>query len=185
MTFREYWEQIYINQDELSSLIFSYWNEYSAPGTWGFSIVLSLTILPLILVYFFVDRKRIFEIFFFGYTVHMLWTYASLPLENNGYFTHHYFLTPYLPFSLNMTVSVLPVGFLFVYQYCTNKGKNFYLYAAALSALFAFVFATIEVYVGYAEFRGWMNQFYLFLIDMVIAVIAYWFTRLLLKVQRG
>lgn len=185
MTFTDYWNEIYSSADELNSLIFSYWSEYSHFGTWQFWMIVFLTIAPLVLLYFFVDKRRIFEIFFFGYTVHVLWTYASLPLENNGYFTHHYFLTPYLPFSLNMTVSVLPVGFLFVYQYCTSRGKNFYLYAAGLSALFAFVFATIEVYVGFAEFRGWMNQFYLFLIDIAIAVIAYWFTRLLLKVQRG
>ncbi|WP_088036460.1 hypothetical protein [Evansella clarkii] len=187
MTYTEYWDQIYSNIDELNSLILSYWNEYSSPATWEFSIVLSATLLPLILIYFFVDRRRIFEIFFFGYTVHVLWTYVSLLLESTLYFIQQRFLTPYLPFSLNMTASVLPVAFLFVYQYCTNKGKNYYffLYAIVVSALFAFGLAPVSVYLEYIDLRKGMNYFHLFLIDIGIAFTAYWFTRLVLKAQRG
>ncbi|MCY9658306.1 hypothetical protein P5G65_02210 [Paenibacillus chondroitinus] len=183
MDFKQYWNQILEKQEELNSQLSSYWSSFSDMGNWQFWVVTSLLVVPLLLVFFIVDRKRIFEIFFFGYTVHMIWTYIDIALGRTGHFTHKYFLTPVLPNALNITVSVLPVGFLLLYQYCTNKNKNFYLYTLLLSAMFAFGFATIEKYMGFVEFRKGTNQFHLFIIDVGIAYIAYWFTRLLLKVR--
>jgi hypothetical protein len=178
---KQYWEQIYEKTEELNSLYSSYWNQYSNLGTWQFWLVLSLLVIPLILLYFTLDRKRIFEILFFGYTVHVLWAYIDLALGRNGFFTHTYFLTPILPIATNMTASVLPVGFLLIYQYCTNRNKNFYLYTLLLSAIFAFGFAWVERLLGLVEFRKGMNHFYLYLLDLGIVFISYWFTKLILR----
>jgi hypothetical protein len=179
MEYEEYWEQIKDKSEELNSIISSYWSTYSNMGTWQFWMVVSFLVLPLILLYFTVDRKRMFELFFFGYTVHMLWTYIDLALERYGYFIHTYFLTPVFPMALSMTASALPVGFLLIYQYCTNKKKNFYLYTLLLSAVFAFGFASLEYRLGLSEFNKGMNQTYLFLIDVGIALISFWFTKLI------
>ncbi|WP_078553478.1 hypothetical protein [Bacillus alkalicellulosilyticus] len=185
MSVTEYWNEIYKQTDELNRLFSSYWHEHSHMGTWQFWVALSFLVLPLILLMYTIDKRRIFEVFFFGFVVHMLWTYASIPLERGGLFTHLYFITPTLPFALNMTASALPIGFLLVYQYCTNHQKNFYLYTVMLSAIFAFGFASFEDFLGLVEFRKGMNQFYLFIIDIVIAFVAYWFTKFLLGVKRS
>jgi len=183
MDYRQYWNQIYEKQEELNSLTTSYWKNFSSMGDWQFWVVAFLLVSPLILLYFTVDRKRIFELFFFGYTVHILWVYTDIALEENGYFVHTYFLTPLLPNAINVAASVLPVGFLLLYQYAINKKKNFYFYTLLLSAGFAFGFATIEKYMGFVDFRKGTNQFHLFLIEIAIAYIAYWFTRLILRVS--
>ena len=149
MEYKEYWSQIHKESEEFNSIISSYWNEYSHIGTWQFWVIVSLLIIPLILLYFTVDRKRIFEIFFFGYTVHILWTYVDIPLERYGYLVHTYFISPAFPFAINMSASALPVGFLLLYQYCTNHNKNFYMYTLLLSAFFAFVISSIEQVFGY------------------------------------
>jgi len=180
MNYNEYWNKIYEEKNELNSIYNSYWNEYSNLGTWQFWMVISLLVIPLIILYFKVDRKRIFELFFFGYTIHMLWTYIDIALGRNAYLIHKYFLTPLLPNATNITASVLPVGFLLIYQFCANNKKNFYLYSLILSALFAFVFASIEEYLGFVEFRKGMNQFFLFLLDIGIVYTSYWFTKLIL-----
>lgn len=185
MDYNQFWEQIYIKGDELSSLYSAYWNQYSNLSTWQFWIVISLLVLPLILLFFTVDRKRIFEVFFFGYTVHMLWSYIDIALGKNGYFVHTYFLTPLLPNATNITASVLPVGFLLLYQYCTNHKKNFYLFSLILSAIFSFGFASIEKSLGLVEFRKEMNTFHLFLLDIGIVFISYWFTKFILKLKRS
>lgn len=184
MNYNEYWDRIFQNNDELRTLFSSYWQQYSAMGDWQFWLVLILLISPLLLLYFAVDRKRIFEVFFFGYSVHMLWTYVDMILARNNMLIHPYFLIPILPYATNMTASVLPVGFLLLYQYCTNHNKNFYLYTIGLSALFAFGFATIEEYFGLVVFRKGMNQFYLFLLDLVIVYLSYWVTKLLIKFKK-
>ncbi|WP_226670945.1 hypothetical protein [Metabacillus litoralis] len=184
MEYSEYWKEINKKSEELNSLFSSYWESYSHMGTWQFWTVVSLLIAPLLLVYFLVDRKRIFELFFFGYTVHLLWTYIDIVLERLGFFIHTYFLTPLLPFALNMTASALPVGFLLLYQYCTNHNKNFYLYTILLSAVFAFGFASVEAYVGLVKLNKGMNLFYVFLIDIGIAYIAYWLTYLVKWIKK-
>ncbi|MFZ4453881.1 hypothetical protein [Salibacterium aidingense] len=174
MSYREYWVEIQEKREELNSLISSYWSGYSNLGTWEFWLVLSLLVLPLFLLYF-IDRKRIFELFCFGYTVHLLWTYIDLILENQNYLIHTRFLTPLLPFALTVTTSLLPVGFLLLYQYCTNHKKNFYVYTVILSAIFVYVFMSLEKGIGLVEFERGMNQFYVLIIDISIAYISYWF----------
>jgi hypothetical protein len=185
LDYRQYWNKMYKLHDELNSLIFDYWNQFSHMGTWQFWFVMSLLVTPLILLYFTVDRKRIFEIFFFGYSVHMLWTYTLLVLSGTNFFVHTYFLTPFLPFGLNMTASALPVGFLLVYQYTTNHNKNFYLCIMLLSAVFAFGFATFEQFLGVLEIRKGMNKVYLYLIDLAVAFLSYWLTKLVLKLRNS
>ncbi|WP_026559229.1 hypothetical protein [Bacillus sp. J37] len=185
MTINEYWQKIEENNQQLISLFSSFWNEYSGFGTWQFWIIGSLMIIPLLLLYFTVDRERLFEVFFFGYTVHVLWTYIDIMISRNGLFVHKFFLTPLLPNALNMTASALPVGFLLVYQYCTNHKKSFILYSIVLSAIFAFCFATLEAQIGFIEFNNGMNQLFLFFIDFGIAITAYVFTKILKHFKAG
>nr|WP_263326824.1 hypothetical protein [Neobacillus sp. Marseille-Q6967] len=183
MDYNQYWSKIYETNEKLNSLVTDYWHHYSSLGTWQFWVVLGLFIIPLIIVYFSVDRSRIFEIFFYGYTVHILWANVEIIFGNKSLFIHTYFLSSYLPNPLSMTASVLPVSYLLLYQYCINHQKNFYLYSIFLSALYAFVFAPLEEYIGLLDIRKGMNLFYLFLIDVAIAYTAYWFTRFILKLR--
>jgi hypothetical protein len=184
MEYREYWNQIYEKSDELNSLIASYWNDYSHMGTWQFWFVAFLMIAPLVLLYFTVDRTRIFEVFFFGYTVHILWIYADLVLERYGFFVHTYFLSPYFPFASNITASLLPGGYLLVYQYCTNKNKNFYLYAFLFAVVITYTIAPLEEILGLVEIRKGMSKFYVVVIGMGAASIAYLFTRFIIRLSK-
>ncbi|RKL67295.1 hypothetical protein CR203_12395 [Salipaludibacillus neizhouensis] len=183
MNFKEYWHEIYEESEEFNSLIYPYWNEYSHSGTWQFWLIIILLLAPLILLYFTIDRKRTFEILFYGYTVHMLWAYICIPLERHGLFVHKYFISPLFPFVTNIVASTLPVAFMLLYQYCTNNNKNYYLYAVFLSVVFAFGFATVEEWMGLVEFRKGTNQLHVFFIDIVIVFIAYWFTKFIIKLK--
>ncbi|MGD6856472.1 CBO0543 family protein [Bacillus infantis] len=178
MSYSEYWDKIFQLSEEMTSLVDSYWNSYSGPGSWQFWAVAVLLVLPLVLLYFTVDRKRIFEIFFFGFIVHALWTYTDIVLGNYTLLVHTYYMLPIFPHAFNITMSVLPVGFMLIYQYCTSHRKNFILYTVILSAVYSLVFASIEKALGMVELNKGMNLFYLFLIDLVIAFIAYIGTRL-------
>lgn len=183
MNYQAYWKEINQTREQLHRLLQSYWSDYSGVGTWPFWLIFTFLIVPLVLLFFTVDRKRIFEIFFFGYTIHILWTYTYIALENAMYLSPRYFLTPFLPFALNITASVLPVGFLLLYQYCTNHNKNFYLYTILLSAIFAFGLASLEQWLGLLELHGGLRKFHLFLIDLIIVFITYGATRLLVRIQ--
>ncbi|MBU9713041.1 hypothetical protein [Evansella tamaricis] len=180
MDYNQYWVEINHKSNEVNSLVRSYWHDYSHTGTWQFWFSLILLVLPVIILFFTVDRKRVFELLFYGYTVHILWTYISIPLERGGYFIHTYFVSPLLPFSLNMTASVIPVSYILLYQYCTNRKKNFYLYAIIVGAIFGFGISSIEAALGLVEFGDEMSRFYLFIICSSITIFAYWATRFVL-----
>ncbi|QHS21762.1 hypothetical protein GWK91_01855 [Virgibacillus sp. MSP4-1] len=185
MNFQEYWTLIYKTDEKLNSTLIEYWKQYSYFDTWQFWFVAAMLVGPLIILFVSIDRSRIFEILFFGYTVHMLWGYTDTILGSTSLFVHHYFLIPLLPFALSLNASVLPVGFMLVYQYCVNHDKNYYLYITITSAIFAFGFATLEKYMGLISFNKGMNQFYVFLIDMGIVLIAYWLTRFIMRLKES
>ncbi|MEH7097325.1 hypothetical protein [Neobacillus vireti] len=183
MDFTQYWDKINENKQELSSLYSSYWNKYSDLSTWLFWVELALLVVPLLLLFFVVDRKKLFEVLFFGYTVHMIWSYTQIALGRSTLFYHNYFLLPILPNASNVTASLLPVGYLLLYQYCSNRHKNFLIFAPLLSAVFTFGFASIEKYLGLISFQNRMNQFWLFLIGIVIAYISYRITKFFQIIQ--
>ena len=178
-----FWEEFYKNREELNSSLISYWKEFSFIDSWQFWFALGLLIIPLIILFFVVDRSRLFEILFFGFSVHMLWTYIETILGSTSLFVHQYFIIPLLPFALSLNSSVLPVGFILVYQYCLNHNKNFYLYTIIVSAIFSYGFASIELLLGLIDFNGGMNLFYVFLIDLVVVFLSFWLTKFLKKLR--
>ncbi|CAG7616912.1 hypothetical protein PAESOLCIP111_01958 [Paenibacillus solanacearum] len=185
MNKQDYWNEIYARREEVSSLLSAYWHRYSHVGTWQFWVAVAMLTIPLIVLYFALDRKKIWEVLFFGYTIHMLWNYADTILELDNYFVHTYMLAPFLPFGISSTASFLPVAFLLVYQYCINHNKNFYLYALLMSCLFAFGFAVISKMIGILHVRKGMNQFHLLLIDVAVAYCSYWLTKLVMVMKNG
>jgi len=178
-----FWELINKKSEELNSLILDYWKVFSNIDSWQFWFSAFLLLIPLVVLLFLVDRRRIFEVLFFGYAVHMLWGYTDVLLGSTGLFVHYYFLIPLMPFALSVTSSVLPVGFLLIYQYTTNHNKNFFLYLAVASAVFSFCFAPLESYMGLITFDHGMNYFYLFLIDIGIGSMAFGLTYFFRKLE--
>jgi hypothetical protein len=142
MSEKEYWNEINQLSVKVSSLMHSYWHKYSDWGNWQFWVLLFFLVAPLIVLLIKLDRRRTLEILFFGYTVHMLWTYTDLILIRQGYIDHNYFLMPFLPQGLGITSSLIPVSFMLLYQYCMIQEKPFILWTTGLSAILAFGFCT-------------------------------------------
>lgn len=181
MSGKQYWYEINKASEKVTSLMHSYWEQYSDWGNWQFWIILFFLLAPMIVLLIKLDRKRSLEILFLGYTVHMLWTYSDLALIRKGFIDHNYFLVPFLPQGLDITASLLPVSFIFMYQYCIKHDKNFIVGATGLSAVMAFGFAPIEKAIGLISMEKGFTVFHLFFLDIVISVIAYGMTRFFIK----
>lgn len=181
MSVKQYWAEINKTSEKVSSLMNSYWHEHSDWGNWQFWVLLLCLLVPLIVLLITLDRKRTFEILFFGYTVHMLWTYTELSLIRLGFMDHFYFLIPFLPQALGITASLIPVSFMLLYQYCMNQEKPFILWITGLSALFAFGFAPIEKLLGFASIYKGFTIVHLFFIDLIISGIAYGMTKFFVR----
>ncbi|MGG3798547.1 hypothetical protein [Metabacillus fastidiosus] len=116
MNYQEHWEKTYEKRDELNSLFSTYWDQYSSLGNWQFWMVLFLFIFPLILLYFKIDRTRVFEILFFGDTVHLIWAYIDIALGRSGYFVFNTYFPEYLQYDCFCTGSQLFTALSILYK---------------------------------------------------------------------
>ncbi|GAA0344155.1 hypothetical protein GCM10008967_38230 [Bacillus carboniphilus] len=126
-----------------------------------------------------------FHLFFFGYTVHLLWSYIDIVLERYSILIHSYFIAPIFPYAINMTASAIPVAYLLLYQHCINHNKNFFIYSLFLGAIIAFGLAPIEMFIGMMKMSKGMNLLFLFFIDVAIGYAAYFLTKLVSKMSRN
>ncbi|MBP1970645.1 hypothetical protein J2Z83_002781 [Virgibacillus natechei] len=184
MNKRQLYNEIYERREQLDSLYTEFWNSYSGLDTWYFWFLITCIVLPLVFLYFVIDRNRLFEIAFYGYTAHILWLMIDTILTAQNYFVHPHSISHLTPTGISVTAVLFPVTFMLLYQYCTNKGKNFYLYAVMTSIVFAFGYGGISNVVGLLEMHKGMNLAYLFLIDIAIAFIALWATKVFLKIKK-
>lgn len=153
-----------------------YLKEYSDFSTWQFWVVFAMFVFPLILVILFINRDRIFHIGFYGYSVHVFFTYADLIGTNKGVWTYPYKMLPFFPSSLTLDASLVPVIYMLFYQYLMDKGKNYYIWMGGLCIALAFVFKPLMVGLGLFHFKGEENFFILFIGYSVVALVAKWIT---------
>ncbi|MDU1846358.1 hypothetical protein AB1L07_08470 [Niallia alba] len=183
MDYKQFWNSINQKNDEIITLYANYRAEYSDITSWQFWMIIFTLILPLVILIFTVDRRRIFELFFYGYTVHIMSTYIDMVLGRKNLLIHNYFIFSALPNAINITASVIPVVYLLLYQYCTNKGKNFYLYSVITGLLLTYGLTTFNEAIGLVTLSNGMTKFYIFLLGIVVTYLAYWFTRLMKKIE--
>ncbi|GAA0417585.1 MAG: hypothetical protein ACQEWU_14755 [Bacillota bacterium] len=178
MSVDELYYQIYELKERLGILQEEYWHQTSGPDTWYFWFNIVSVIIPFVLLYFFLDRGRVFEIGFYGFAIHVMWSNLDNVLSMYNYLITPHSISYLFPTSLTVTTVVLPIGFMLLYQYCTNKGKNFYLYAIVLSAGFGYGLASIFIALDMLILHGGMKLTYIFLLDVAISYLAFWLTKL-------
>ncbi|WP_121614360.1 CBO0543 family protein [Mesobacillus foraminis] len=159
-------------EKDLSHKWVEYWQHYSHYHTWEFWFVFAMFTVPLLAVALFIDRKRAFEIGFFGYSVHVFFAYIDLFGTNNGYWIYPYKLFPFLPSNLTLDSSFVPVIYMFFYQFMLDKGKYYYVGLVGLSFAFAYLIKPLMVGIGLFRFGGKENFFLLFIGYLAIGLIA-------------
>ncbi|MCM3031214.1 MULTISPECIES: CBO0543 family protein [unclassified Niallia] len=163
---------------------FEYWLGYSGPDHWQFWIGLALLIVPLIAFFLLINKRNALQLGFYGYNVHVFFTYIDLYGANNGYWFYPYKVLPILPSSFALDVSFVPVFFSFIYQWSQAKQKNYYVWSIILSAVFAFVLKPLFVAIGMFEFGKGANYLHLFIGYVIVALTAKWMTNLFLYFEK-
>jgi hypothetical protein len=170
--------------EKVSILTFDYWQSYSNLNTWQFWFLFAMLVLPLIALYFFIDRKKIFLIGFFGFNIHVWFHYSDAFGVTHALWNYPYNVFPILV-GFPLDAALIPVLFMFVYQWTLNKNKNYYLYATGLSAFLAFLFKPAMVTFGLFKLYKGMNYFYVFLIYIFVMLLAKWITNLFVYLSKG
>ena len=171
-------EQIRKAEIEQSNRWINYWQEFSNFSTWQFWVVLAMFVIPLIILILFIDRKKIFHLGFYGYSVHVFFTYTDAIGTVRGIWIYPYKLLPLLPSSITLDASLVPVAYILLYQYTLNRGKNYYISMVLLCLAFAFFLKPLMVGIGLFHFGGKENFLLLFAGYMAVALISKWLTDL-------
>jgi hypothetical protein len=172
-------------QKELSDGWMDYWSKYSNIDTWQFWVNLFLFLLPLIILFFAIDRKRAFHIGFFGYSVHMMAGYIDGFATRHGFWEYPFKIIPFLPISITLDTSLIPVVYMLVYQWTLHRKKNYYLYAIVVSALFALVLKPILAALHLFQLDNGANYFYLFLCYLFGSFAAKWITNVFVFLKKN
>lgn len=93
-------------QDALAKAWITYWQQYSM-GTWQFWLHLLMFVLPLLALYFLIDRRKALLLGFFGFNVHVWFTYIDAFGIRNVLWNYPFPLTPILPINLALDTSLI------------------------------------------------------------------------------
>ncbi|GGE35835.1 hypothetical protein GCM10011391_13260 [Pullulanibacillus camelliae] len=164
-----------VNQ-HIENLVTDYWKAYSGIDTWQFWLNAVLLIIPLVFLLIYIDRRRVFQILFFGYTIHVLMNYLDITAVLKGLMYHPYSLLPMPQSHLTLDASLIPVAFMLTYQLGYNRRINQYLLAVVIGAVMSFIFGPIVHAIGFLKMYHWMSYWVLFIGDIIEYIIAYWLT---------
>ncbi|WP_373895808.1 CBO0543 family protein [Virgibacillus sp. CBA3643] len=160
-------------QEEASQILLEYWKLYSNMGSWQFWVILIfLLALPLIVLYFTIDRKKIFLIGFYGFSVNVWFTLAASIGTRLGWWDYPYMLFPFTQTGFSIISSVVPVLFMLVYQWTLNHNKNFYIFSLLISLFFSFVFVPLLVSFNLFRLNDGFNYFHVLLIFISVFVVS-------------
>jgi hypothetical protein len=169
-------EKIMESEMKQNDRLHQYWLEFSSYAHWQTWVVFSMFIIPLILLVLFIDRRRVFQLGFYGYSVHIFFTYTDIIGTERAVWIYPYKLLPLLPSSITLGVSFVPVVYMLYYQFIINHKKNYYIWMLPLCLALAFILKPTMVGLGLFHFRGKENFLLLFAGYVFVALISKWLT---------
>ncbi|QGQ96761.1 hypothetical protein EHS13_18695 [Paenibacillus psychroresistens] len=170
---------------EQTSEMLDYWIKYSNANTWQFWVNLALFVLPLIALYFLIDKRKALQFGFFGFNVHVWFTCIDEFGTRYGLWAYPYKLSPFMPTNFALDASFLPVACMLVYQWTVNHQKNRYLYLTILGLFISFIFKPFMSWLDLFKIYEWMNYTYLLCGYLIIMLISIWITAFFLHLQKS
>jgi hypothetical protein len=166
-----------------TSAFVTYWNDFSIYFSLEYWMMVAFLVVPLIILFFKIDKHKLFLICFFGYSFHILFAYIDIYGMNRGMWNYPFQVIPSLP-SLSIDSSIVPVTFMLVYQWTINKNNNYYKYAIIAALVLSFIFKPLLVGLGLFKMYGKINYLSLFIVYLLVLVATKLMTNLFLWFQK-
>jgi hypothetical protein len=148
-----------------------YWWDYALYTSFEYWLMVFFLVAPLVILFLKVNKNKLFQILFYGYSIHMSFGYHDLFGRNMGYWNYPFPVIPALP-GITLDSSLIPITFIFVYQSTLNSNKKYYLYATMTAVFLSFVFKPMLVGLGLFRMYGSINYFHLFLSYLSVLIFA-------------
>lgn len=145
-----------------------YWSNYTFL-TWEWWFLFFLLLVPWIIWWKIVDRKRLFEILTFGFMVMVVSIIFDAIGVEFDWWNYRYQLVPLFDILIVFDFSVMPVIYMVAYQYFRDWNK-FILVFIIIASIFAFVAEPLLVKLTFYQLFAW-EYYYSFPIYIGIAVV--------------
>ncbi|MBB6452436.1 hypothetical protein HNQ94_000881 [Salirhabdus euzebyi] len=165
-------------QSDLMNAWMEYWNAYSDFNTWQFWVIVGFLLIPLVLIILFLNREKAFFLGFYGFNVHVWFTYADTIGGSFNAWFYPYKVFPFLSTSFALDVSLVPMAFMFTYQWVLKYKKNYYIAATVMAAFLSFVFKPILVAMNLFQIGEGVTYYHLFVFYLLIAFVSKWITNI-------
>ena len=167
-------------QEKVVSMWLDYWKDFSHLGTGPLWVIVSMLVVPLVILYFKIDRTKVFQIGFYGFNIHTWFTYSDAIAMRTGHVYYPFQAIPVMPVNFALDASLVPVTFMLVYQWCINNNKNVFFYGVITSVFFSFLFKPVMAAWDLIKLDNGMNYFFLFLNYLAILIMAIILTKVFL-----
>lgn len=167
---KDFDKTVRLNEEAHHALI-SYWKDNEIYLSLEFWMMCTIFVVPLIILFFKIDRSKLFLMGFYGYSVHMLFAYTDAFGRNMGFWNYPFPIFPVIP-GIALDSSLVPVIFILVYQYTLNHKKNYYVYTIIAAAIFSFGFKPLLVGMGMFKMYGGINYLHLFISFIPVIILA-------------
>jgi hypothetical protein len=167
---KEFDKTVKLNEEAHHALI-SYWKDNEIYLSFEFWLMVTFLVVPLIILFFKIDKSKLFFLGFYGYSFHMLFAYTDAFGRNMGYWNYPFPIFPILP-GLALDTSLIPIIFILVYQYTLNHKKNYYVYTIIVAAIISFGFKPMLVGMGMFRMYKEINYLHLFISYTIVIILA-------------
>lgn len=144
-------------------------------------VLLIILIVPWIIWWKLVDKKRMVEILLYGLIASTLITYADAIGVELLLWTYPTKFIPILPSLVPLNFTLFTVLFMLIYQY-TNNWKSYIVVQLISSVISAFICLPILNWMGIGKILKW-NYFYSFLLLIGVALLSKLFINIFLNRQ--
>ncbi|MFB9759300.1 hypothetical protein [Ectobacillus funiculus] len=179
----KHFEQVDKLREKFIDSFVDYWQHYSSWASWQFWFLLVMAVAPLVILYFFIDRKKAMHIGFFGFNVHVWASKLDEIAIAIDLWDYKYKIIPYLQSIAALDASFFPVSFMLLYQWTLNYKKNYYIYATGLCVFFAFLFKPALVAFGIFHIHKGVHYWYLFFAYIIVMLVSKLITNIFIHLE--
>jgi len=161
-------------------LSMEHWVNYEV-FTWQWWIGVACVVIPLLLMWKLVDKRRLLEIIAFGFMLNILATFLDVVGSELLLWNYTLRIIPQIPLLFPVDFVLVPIFYMLIYQRYI-AWKQFLIASTILALALAFVAEPLAVYIGQYQLIHW-KFIYSFPIYIVLAIFCKFFANKMFSVQ--
>lgn len=165
----------------LKQLSIEHWVKYEV-FTWQWWLGIASVVIPFLLWWKMVDRRRLLEIIAFGFLVNILATFLDVAGSELVLWNYTIRLLPQFPLLFPVDFLLVPIFYMLIYQ--RYQAWKQFLFVSTLAALaLAFVAEPLAVYINQYRLISW-EFIYSFPIYVLLAILGKLFADKMCSLQK-